>query len=389
VDGEGHGVGHEDRCGPERVARESESKVIRVIPSLPGEESQGSMVRDWRRALGTANDRFGPTRSSSGCTAHCRAASIPETRNSRVRDCDHLQHHCRRRGLDAETVHSGSRHAFPVHAIGTQNGVTLPGLNIAISPDSTKLVYVSESGQLFLRQMSEVEARPIGPDGATNPFFSPDGKWVGFISRSESEMKKIAITGGAAIRICKFEATQPLGPSWEDDQIVFGDPRKGIMRVSANGGEPEILVGLKAEEGSAYAPQILDSSRAVLFTLTPPGGFERDQAQIVVQLLRSGERKVVVRAGTDAHYVPSGHIVYALGGNVLAAPFDLKRLEVKGGSVPVVEGVMRAQGGGTNGLAHLALSDNGALVYRHSDGTRVFFWKALAASHRRNRAADW
>jgi serine/threonine-protein kinase len=230
---------------------------------------------------------------------------------------------------------------------------------VAISPDSTKLVYVANN-QLYLRHLSETEARPIPGTGGdvSSPFFSPDGQWVGFWSSSDSTLKKIAITGGAAITLCK--ADNPYGVNWDENDIVFSNPPKGILRVSSNGGEPEVLV--KMDQELIISPQLLNHGKAVLFTLGPfIGSADRwDQAQIVVQSLSTGQKKMIIRGGGDGRYVPTGHIIYALGGNILAVPFDLKRLQVKGGSVPVIEGVMR--GGGT-GAAQLAFSANGTLMY--------------------------
>ena len=211
--------------------------------------------------------------------------------------------------------------------------------------------------------MAEMEARPIpGADGdVADPFFSPDGQSIGFWSATDTAIKKIAISGGAPVTICKADI--PFGASWDDDHIVFAESGKGIMRVSANGGEPEVLVSVNASE-LTHGPQILDHGKAVLFTVTTvQNQTDRwDQAQIVVQPLPSGPRKVLVRGGSDARYVPTGHIIYALSGNVLALPFDLKKLDAKGGSVPVIEGVMRASGAAT-GSAQLAVSENGTLVY--------------------------
>src|SRR5262249_31180022 len=202
---------------------------------------------------------------------------------------------------------------------------------IAISPDSTKLVYATLD-QLYLRQMSEMEARPIqGSSGAGTPmFFSPDGKWIGFWSFSENALKKIPIMGGASITITK--CSQPLGVNWTGDQIVWSEAGKGILRISANGGEPEVLVGLKTEE-FAQSPQILDDGKAVLFTLANAATVAGwDAAQIVVQTLPKGDRKVVYRRGSDARYMSSGHLIYSLAGNIFAVPFDLKKLETKGSS---------------------------------------------------------
>jgi hypothetical protein len=151
---------------------------------------------------------------------------------------------------------------------------------------------------------------------------------------------KIAATGGAAVTICKANSNLAFGARWDRDQIVFEDPSQGIMRVAAAGGEPSVLLGVKTEEETASSPQLLDNGKAVLFTLAPRVGGDRwDRAQTIVQSLDSGDRKVVLRGGTDARYVPSGHIIYAVGPNILAVPFDLRTRQVTGGPVPVVEGV--------------------------------------------------
>jgi eukaryotic-like serine/threonine-protein kinase len=249
---------------------------------------------------------------------------------------------------------------FPLALPEAQNFSRTGRQFLAISRDGAKLVYVANN-QLFLRQMSEMQPRPIpGADGdVANPFFSPDGQWIGFWSAHDTAIKKIALAGGASITICKADV--PYGASWDGGTIVFSTG-KGIMRVSANGGEPEVLVAGNSSE-LIHGPQILDHGRAVLFTVTTAQSPDRwDQAQIVVQSLPLKERKVLVRGGSDARYVSSGHIIYALSGNILAIPFDLKKLDVQGGPVPVIEGVMRAASSAT-AAAQLSFSENGTLVY--------------------------
>jgi serine/threonine-protein kinase len=130
--------------------------------------------------------------------------------------------------------------------------------------------------------------------------------------------------------------------------------------VSANGGKPEVLVkGTNSE--TLTAPSILPGG-AVLFTVGPSSGASSgwDKAQIAVQPPGSKQRKVLVDGGSDARYLPSGHLVYALSGSLFAVPFDLKHLQVTGGPVPVIEGVKRT---GATGLAQFDFSRNGSLVY--------------------------
>src|SRR4029077_6703517 len=177
---------------------------------------------------------------------------------------------------------------------------------------------------------------------------------------ADRTLKRIAVSGGAAVTICP--ADTPLGMSWGKDGIVFGQAGRGIMRVSPNGGTPELLVSVKGGE-LAHRPQILPDGQTVLFTHAPAfTAPDWDKAQIVVQSLRSGERKTLIEGGSDARYLPTGHLVYALGGTLFAVPFDLRRLEVTGGPVPIVEGVKRGivrQGG----IAQFSVSSTGSLVY--------------------------
>jgi eukaryotic-like serine/threonine-protein kinase len=158
---------------------------------------------------------------------------------------------------------------------------------IAISPDGQNIVYQANR-QLYLRSMGDVDARPIEGTNldAADPFFSPDGKWIGFYAVSEMRLKKIAITGGAAVTVSEVEF--PYSASWTvDDQIFLADPQKGILRVSANGGKPVTLVAAKPDE-LMYGPQLLPDRDHLLFTLGSPTNRGRlaptsawDKAQIV------------------------------------------------------------------------------------------------------------
>src|SRR5262249_10826141 len=197
--------------------------------------------------------------------------------------------------------------------------------------------------------------------GVVNPALSPDGQSVVFWSGTDQTLKRVAVRGGSvATTVCA--AARPYGVAWTPNGIFFGDASKGILRVSPNGGQPDLVIGLGAGE-VGYGPQVLPGGEWVLFTLAPTGGVDRwNRAKLVVQSLRTGERRVVLEGGTEGRYVPTGHLVYAAGGLLLARGFDLRRLEARGGAVTVVEGVRRSDGGQT-GAAHFAVSETGALVY--------------------------
>ena len=159
-------------------------------------------------------------------------------------------------------------------------------------------------------------------------------------------------------------ATNPFGASWGSDGTILYGQLDGIMRVSANGGTPELVIPTETPE-QVHGPQMLPGGEWVLFTLTSATGPTRwDEAQIVVQSLESGERKILWEGGSDASYVPTGHLVYAIEDVLFALPFDLARLEVSGGPVPMVEGVRRALSPATNtATASYGFSDLGTLIY--------------------------
>jgi len=235
---------------------------------------------------------------------------------------------------------------------------------VAISPDGRQMVYVANQ-RLYLRSMSDPEARVIaGTDTGTpvlSPTFSPDGRSIAFWSGEDQTLKRIAVTGGAVTTICHVESP-PFGTSWGADGVVFGERGTGIMRVSSDGGKPELLARVKSDE-QAHGPQTLFDGQTLLFTLATGTAPDRwDKAQVVVQQLKSGERRTVLQGGSDARYLPSGHLVYAVGGVLFAVPFNRQRLEVSGAAIPIIEGIRRSDGGAT-GSAHVSVSNEGSVIY--------------------------
>ena len=242
-------------------------------------------------------------------------------------------------------------------------------LNVALSADGSALAYVGIHGgvsQLYVRALDAPEAKAIpGTEGAFSPFFSPDGQWIGFFA--QGKMKKVPVGGGAPLTVC---VSQPGGASWgTDDTIVFSDGSR-LFRVSAAGGQPKILTtpDLSKGEYSHRYPQILPGGKDVLFTAL--NGFGWDESRIEVLRLNTGERRVLIRGGHTGRFLPSGHLVYYRAGALLAVPFDLTRLEVKGNApVTVADGVL--QNNGTTGAAY-AVSAAGILAYIPALGARQF-----------------
>jgi serine/threonine protein kinase/WD40 repeat protein len=228
--------------------------------------------------------------------------------------------------------------------------------SIAISPDGSKFAYITSDG-LCLRTMDQQSARLIlsADIAPKQPFFSPDGQWVGYWSEAEKKLKKISVSGGAPVSIADTSANPAL-PSWGvDDRIVYGQFGTGkIMRVPANGGTPELLCEMKAN--MLFSPQILPDGKSVLVSQ-----YDFSKYRIILQSLKSGQGKELISVeGTVSRYLPTGHIVYMVGNSLFAVPFNLAKLEVAGGSVPMVEGIVW-QGG--TGAPQFAISESGTLVY--------------------------
>ena len=247
---------------------------------------------------------------------------------------------------------------------------------LALSPDGRAFVYAAGEG-LYLRAMGDLEARliPGTEGGPVMPFFSPDGRSVAYFDATTSEMKRIATSGGAAVVISAV--VFPYGASWgPNDAILFGQA-EGILRVSTNAGTPALVI--PAETGELMdGPQLLPDGDSVLFSVTTSTGDTRwDEAQIVVQSLRTGERTVVWEGGSAARYVPTGHLVFALRDGLYAIAFDVDSLTVSGGPVPMVAGVQRVLAPGVNsGTANFGVSAQGSLVY--VSGTTVSNARTLA-----------
>ncbi len=251
---------------------------------------------------------------------------------------------------------------------------------LALSPDGTLLVWTSRpdddptASALYLRRLDTGEVTRLpGTEGAAQPFFSPDGRWIGFsvvvwekALASRQLLRKVPVEGGLAVDLAELPL-RPMGASWEPDgRIYLGSLDGGIQWVSAEGGRPvAITTPDPAREVGHRLPSVLPGGRTLLFTTMPYKLGVR--ARIEAVLLASGERKVVVEEAADARYLPTGHLVFVRQGVLLAAPFDHERLELTAPPVPVVEQVSQALnigGAGVNsGAAQYGVSESGLLVY--------------------------
>jgi serine/threonine-protein kinase len=240
---------------------------------------------------------------------------------------------------------------------------------VTISPDGTKVVYHANA-RLYLRSLGDLEPHAIaGSDsdgGLLNPIFAPDGQSIAYFAQSQGGaglsnlLRRIPITGGTASTMASMGV--PFGASWSSEGVLVGQGRGGIVLVAPTGKAPERVVSVAADEW-AHGPQMLPGGQAILFTLAKGASDDRwENAQVVAQSLTDGSRRVLIEGGTDARYLPSGHLVYAAAGTVFAVPFDAASLTLKGTPVPAVVGVRRSTGLPT-GTAQFAVSATGTLVY--------------------------
>jgi Tol biopolymer transport system component len=243
----------------------------------------------------------------------------------------------------------------------------LTGRVLTLSPDGRLLAYTANR-RIYVRSLEELEATVIPgleAEFPLNPEFSPDGQSLAFLSVTErlSTLKRIPISGGVATTLATFDegAVWQSGLSWSPLGILVGGQRNGVLRVPPNGGAPERLIAVGPDE-LANGPQFLPDGRTVLFTVAKITDESRwDKSQVVVQSVANGTRRVLIE-GSDGQYIPSGHLLFATGGTMYAAPFDVAKLAITGPAIAVIRGVRRATGG-WSGLSQLTFSDTGTLAY--------------------------
>jgi len=234
------------------------------------------------------------------------------------------------------------------------------GVRMALSPDGARLVYIGGTPgaeQLYLRSLDRLTPIPMADTrGAYHPFFSPDGKSLGFLAGDK--IRRISLEGGAPTTVCSVPGG-PASASWTTGNvIVFSTGAgSGLWQVSADGGEPTLVARADTAHGEAYRwPEALPGGRAVLFTVRDSSGFH-----LAAVWLATGAVVALGQAGTNPHFVAPGYLLFArLDGSLLAAPFDPQSLGITGPALPVAEGVNV----GTGGATRLGVSASGNFVYQ-------------------------
>jgi serine/threonine-protein kinase len=268
---------------------------------------------------------------------------------------------------------------------------------IALSRDGSRLAFVSgPRHQIHLRALDQLEDRPIaGTENASWLSFSPDGEWISFVTGerasssgpnvppSQQLLKKVAIAGGPvqALAEARFAVGPPI-QSWAQDNSILFCSQGVLKRVSSSGGQVEVIAAPDTTKGESYytGPQLLPDGRTILASIYKGAG--TFQHRTIALNPRTGDKKVLLESAGVARYLASssgsslGYLVYyeALSHTLMAAPFDAKRLEVKGAAVPVLEGIQGVVGP----FGAFAVSDAGTLVYvpgsAAADNERTLVW---------------
>ena len=230
-----------------------------------------------------------------------------------------------------------------------------------ISRDGSLVVYTTgatppaQSG-ITLRMLDQFAGKMLpGIETLALPLLSADAQWIAFNLIGDSALKKVPITGGTPSTLCTCSLQN--GGAWGEDNTIVYWSNTGLNRVSADGGTPEPLTKVDAATGesSHVRPQFLPGGKQVLFTVLGAEG-----PRFAVTTIGEGTHKIIGRGGANGKFVPTGHLLFVRDQTLFATAFDLSRLEITGGEVPVVEHVSQA---GPTGTADYAVADNGTLVY--------------------------
>jgi Tol biopolymer transport system component len=244
-------------------------------------------------------------------------------------------------------------------SIPASNLSTIHGGSFAISPDGRRLAFIgvdsSGKGRLWVRQLDSLTPQPLPEtDGAVRPFWSPNGRFIGFFAGGK--LKKTDVAGGPPQTLC--EAPVGLGGTWNRDGVIVFAPGQSsaLYRVSAAGGEEAPLTTLdQAHESSHRWPQFLPDGRHFLYLSR-----QAEKSGIYVSSLDSKGTRRILDTAFNVAYAAPGYLVFVRESALMAQRFDADKLELTGEPFPVAEQVALNT---ADRSSLFTVSENGALVY--------------------------
>ncbi|HUD70322.1 MAG TPA: hypothetical protein VMQ62_00035, partial [Dongiaceae bacterium] len=248
---------------------------------------------------------------------------------------------------------------------------------LSFSPDGSMLAYIATTGgvsRLYVRRRDETEARPVpGSEGASNPVFSPDGRWIAFTG--DNQLKKSSIDGSS---IALTPVSDARGIAWIDSaNILYApEPIGGLFKIAATGGTPVEVTKLvdKEQERTHRWPEILPGGKTALFTigtLTNPDNY--DASAIGAVTIATGERRIVMQGAAMVRFIHPSTLVYARAGALYGIRFDPEKLQTSGDPVALAQGISADT---PTGATHFAIAGDGTLGYISGNDRsgRGIFW---------------
>jgi eukaryotic-like serine/threonine-protein kinase len=235
------------------------------------------------------------------------------------------------------------------------------------SPDGRYIAFIARhSGtnlsHVWIRPMDSISAQRLDKtEGASHPFWSPDGQYIGYFA--DRKVKKIALSGGSPQTICEVGSTFMGfgdGGTWNREGVVLFSIGLGpLQQTSAAGGPatPATKLDTSRKETAHVWPQFLPDGRHVLYLARSS---ERDKTGIYIEDVGSGQRTLVLSNATRGAYA-AGYLLFAREGVLLAQRLSLKTFTLQGAPVPIVPEISANE---NSGRAAFSASENETLVYR-------------------------
>ena len=256
----------------------------------------------------------------------------------------------------------------------------------ALSADGSLAVVraiVDGRGGLLSHRLEDLEFTPIpGAERGDRVAFSPDGGSIVFRAGGQDPgLRRLSLEGGTAVEVVQGSPNPNMGAHWANDGTIYFTPtyESGVWGVSSEGGTPFQIStpDTTSRELGHWWPQLLPDGEYVIFTAYRSPG---DSARIKAVSLRTGVETIVQDRAFYARYSPTGHLLFARGQTLYAAPFDIDQLTTTGVAEPVIDGIATSI---NDGVASYALSEEGTLLY--ASAKRPL--SAISARH--GRPKEW
>ncbi len=259
---------------------------------------------------------------------------------------------------------------FTIPAVTNDRTSSLGYSSVAVSPDGQTLVYVDAAPggrrQLVTRRLDQSSPLPLpGSEDGTNPFFSPDGKWVAFIRGNQ--IYKVALGGGSSATLLAPAPGTFDGAAWAGDGTVIVSGNRALYTIPENGGAARLLPGPERVPGELYrtAPLMVDQGRRLIYASW--AGSRVTSVRLAVLTLGTGAATVLDLPGIHPLAMVDDVLIYAAArGLLMAVRLDVARARVLGQPVQLADNISTNS---STGLASAALSATGTLIYQSGSPT--------------------